>query len=203
MEIPIVATGTANTASVTAWLARHDLAARVTASARDVMDAPSLVLPGVGAFGAAIAGLHDLGLFEPLRERLAARRPTLCICLGMQLLFEASEESPGVAGLGVARGLVRRLPPSVRVPHMGWNTVNPGASDGRIPAGVAYFANSFAVTESPDGWEFAATTHGIRFASAIMSGPVLACQFHPELSSAYGDAVLRAWRARAREGVPC
>jgi imidazoleglycerol phosphate synthase glutamine amidotransferase subunit HisH len=217
MEVAVVTTGTANTASVLAWLARAGVAARLVTEAREVELAAALVLPGVGAFGAAMAHLAAIGLVAPLRERLLARRPTLGICLGMQLLFESSEESPGIAGLGIVPGAVRRLPPIARVPHMGWNTVSPplplgeemvaapAAAEVRgrrvactgIPPGLAYFANSYAALEHPDGWRTATTTHTIPFIAAISSGPVLACQFHPELSSAYGRTLLDLWLARA------
>lgn len=206
MEVPIIGTGTANTASVSAWLARRGLRASVTTAIRDVERAPALVLPGVGSFGAAVSHLRTAGVFDALRERLAARRPTLCICLGMQLLFDASDESPGIAGLGIAPGVVRRLPPTVRVPHMGWNRVTPDAAiagDTPLRPGTAYFANSYCVAERPAGWASATTTHGVEFVSAIADAGVLACQFHPELSGTFGVQLLDAWLTTISEGARC
>lgn len=203
MDVPIVATGVANSASVIAWLSRAGLSPRLTADPTDVRDAPIMVLPGVGAFGAAMSELADRRLIEPLRRRVESGRPLLAICLGMQLLFEWSEEGPGVRGLGVVDGSVRRLPPDHRVPHMGWNRVLPDGDDGVVPAGFAYFANSFAAASVPEGWRAATTRHARAFVSAIERGPIVACQFHPELSSAYGGDLLRRWLSKAAEVRQC
>src|SRR6266550_1970330 len=103
---------------------------------------------------------------------------------------------PGVAGLGVIPGICRRLPEDVRVPHLGWNAVT-AAGEGLVATGVAAFANSYALREAPAGWVPAWTTHGVRFVAALeQSGErLLACQFHPELSGAYGAALLERWLA--------
>lgn len=155
----------------------------------DLDRAEGLVLPGVGAFGAAAERLASRA--EPVRAAAAVGLPVLGICLGMQLLFDASEEGPG-AGLGLVAGTVRRLQAS-RVPHMGWNRV-----EGTDPLldGVAgerfYFANSYAAdpAEPRDviGW----TTHeGVRFPSVVRRGSVVGTQFHPEKSGAAGLRLLR------------
>src|SRR3989449_11303592 len=108
-------------------------------------------------------------------------RSLLGVCLGMQMLCEASEEAPGVAGLGVIPGTCRRLPEDVRVPHLGWNAVTAGGEGGGLVAtGVAAFANSYALPEAPPGWVAAWTTHGRRFVAALEPERVLACPFHPE-----------------------
>src|SRR5256884_9138096 len=116
----------------------------------------------------------------------------------MQLLCEASEEPPGVRGLGVIAGACRRLPGDVRVPHLGWNTVTAAPSGGLVATGVAAFANSYALRDAPPGWTAARTTHGIRFVAALEKegDRVAAGQFHPELPAAYGAALL----GRARTG---
>src|SRR5262249_12073140 len=156
-----------------------------------------------GAFGAAMAELGARRLLAPLRARIGSGGPVLAICLGMQLLFESSEESPRVAGLGVIPGAVRRLPAHARVPHMGWNHVQPIDDRGSLRPGFAYFANSFASLSIPEGWRGATTRHGGTFASAIERGRVLACQFHPELSGRYGGALLQRWIAGASEPSTC
>jgi imidazole glycerol phosphate synthase glutamine amidotransferase subunit len=167
----------------------------------DIEEADGVVLPGVGAFGAAMRKLNDSGWTEPLRARLAAGRPTLAICLGLQILCEASEESPGVKGLGVIPGVVRRFPNTVRVPQMGWNLVEPEQSPRLPPAGSAYFANSYRLDARPDGWSAAWSDYGGRFIAMLARGPILACQFHPELSGAWGLDLLRGWLAAVDEDL--
>jgi len=116
----------------------------------------------------------------------------------MQMLCEGSEETSAVAGLGVIAGACRRLPDHVRVPHLGWNAVTAVTQAGLIDSGVAAFANSYALFEAPRGWTPAWTTHGVRFVAALERGRILACQFHPELSGAYGAALLERWLSGAR-----
>src|SRR5690606_8116047 len=118
--------GTANLASVLAAFRRLGADPVVVDEPEAVARADRLVLPGVGTFAAARAALDARALVEPLRERLGAGRPTLAICLGFQLLFEASEESPGAEGLGLLPGVVRRFPAGARTPQLGWNRVAPG-----------------------------------------------------------------------------
>lgn len=215
-QVVVVRTGTANVASVVAALARAGASPRVSGDPGAVRDAPLCVLPGVGAFGAARRELDRQGLVEPLRERVQAGRPLLCICLGMQVLFEGSEESPGVPGLGVLRGVAERFPGTVRVPHLGWNRVESSASGGYVLSGHAFFANSFRVAHSPDvdaggmgtsagAWGASWCEHGGRFLAAAERGGVLACQFHPELSGRWGLELIRRWidaaYPRAAEGA--
>ncbi|MCA9298515.1 MAG: imidazole glycerol phosphate synthase subunit HisH [Phycisphaerales bacterium] len=190
--IAIVETGIANTASVLRALRRvaPDPAVVVLASDPAMLgEASHLVLPGVGAFEAgmeAIGGLRDV-----IVEHLDADRPFLGICLGMQLLCRASEESPGVEGLGVLDARVARLPGAGRVPHLGWNRVDGIA--GVFESGHAYFANSYRVSSIPDGWRASMVTHDEPFVAALSRGAALACQFHPELSGAWGASLLRQW----------
>ncbi len=197
-EVVVIRTGTANLASVMAALGRCGAQARISAEPRDVDEADRLVLPGVGSFGAAMQTLRAGGLVEPLRRRVAAGRPTLAICLGMQLLAEGSEESLGVSGLGVIRGRARRLPASVRVPQLGWNAVEAEPGCGTLSSGYAYYANSYRLMEPPQGWRVATTDYGGRFVGAIERGAVVACQFHPELSGAWGRGLIERWLAAGR-----
>jgi imidazole glycerol phosphate synthase glutamine amidotransferase subunit len=190
--VVVVPTGTANLASVRAAFRRLGEETRTTSEPEAIRDARHVFLPGVGAFGAAMATLRATGAADALITRIAADRPTMAICVGHQLLFEASAESPGVAGLGVVVAQVARFSDRVRVPQFGWNEVR-GA--GRfLRSGFAYFANSYRATEAP-GWNVAVAEHDGPFVAAMERGNVVGCQFHPELSSAYGRAILEAWLA--------
>ncbi len=189
----MVKTGAANLASVLAGLRRAGAEPQLSDDADEVFKAPHVVLPGVGAFGAAVERLREFDLLDVLRSRIQGGRPTLCICLGMQLLAEASEETPGVPGLGVIPGLVRRFPEIVRVPQLGWNQVEPQGDLRLLQSGYAYFANSYALLEPPEGWSFATAEHGGHFVAALERGDVLACQFHPELSGPWGLQLLQRW----------
>ena len=196
MDVAIVRTGVANTASVAACLRRLGAECTITADPAEISRAEAAVLPGVGSFAAASERLGELGLREPLRDRIAAGSPTLCVCLGMQLLAEASEEAPEATGLGVLPVTVRRFPISVKRPQLGWNLVRP-AGVGWPEPGYAYFANSYRVadieTAQASGWEVGIAEHAGPFVATLRKGRVLACQFHPELSGAWGEALVGAW----------
>lgn len=188
-EVLIVPTGTANIASVMAAFRRLGAAPRVSERPDEVRAASHVMLPGVGAFAAAMTRLAEHGLDAALKARIAADRPTIAICVGHQLLFQESEESPGVAGLGVVPGRVGRFSDEVRVPQFGWNHVHPSEDCSLLEEGYAYFANSYRATEAP-GWAVAWASHGGRYVAAMERGNVIGCQFHPELSGAYGAALL-------------
>jgi imidazole glycerol phosphate synthase glutamine amidotransferase subunit len=144
--------------------------------------------------------LERTGLVAALRERIEAGRPTLAVCLGLQLLAEGSEESPGVAGLGVLPVRAERFPAgALRVPHLGWNRIVPDREGGLLDEGYAYFAHTFRVTDVPAGWTAARCEYGAPFVAALERGAVLACQFHPELSGAFGRDLLRRWLAQSPE----
>ncbi|HSO21683.1 MAG TPA: imidazole glycerol phosphate synthase subunit HisH [Chondromyces sp.] len=196
-EVVVIRTGTANLASVGAALERAGSTVRFSEDPADAEGADLVVLPGVGAFGPVAARLDELGLRDPLTRRIAAGRPTLAICLGLQLLAAASEESPGALGLGVVPATATAFRDGLRVPHLGWNRVTAGDGCSLLENGAAYFANSYKLDEVPTGWTGATTDHGGSFVAAIERGPVLACQFHPELSGAWGQALIERWLAAA------
>jgi imidazole glycerol-phosphate synthase subunit HisH len=191
-EVVVVPTGTANLASVRAALDRLGTRSRLAADAAMIEDAAYVVLPGVGSFGAAMNGLREARLEAVLAARVSAGRPTLAMCVGLQVLFEASDESPDAHGLAAISGCVARFPDSVRVPQFGWNRVEPEPGCRFVQPGYAYFANSYRVPEAP-GCRVATADHGGRFVAALERGGVLACQFHPELSGAYGRELIGRW----------
>lgn len=192
-DVVIVDSGVANLASIAGSFRRLNAGVVVSADPATVRDAARIVLPGVGAFGAGMAALRSRGLETVIRDHTSRGTPILGICLGMQMLSEASEEAPGVAGLGVVAGTCRRLPAHVRIPHLGWNSVTPEPEARLLTPGVAAFANSYALREGPTGWTTAWTTHGVPFIAALEREPTLACQFHPELSGVYGAELLERW----------
>ena len=165
----------------------------VTTEPETVRRAERVVLPGVGAFGAGMASLRSHGLDTVIRDAVSESKPVLAICLGLQLLCEESEESPGVSGLGILRGTCRRLPDDSTVPHLGWNVVTPDSSCLVVLPMEAAFANSFALRERPDGWSCAWTVHGSPFIAAVERQRTTACQFHPELSGAAGTQLIERW----------
>ncbi len=190
--VQIVDTGVANIASLLAAFQRLNQRGELIDTANQVRDAKRLVLPGVGSFGAAMERLQELKLVTALRERIHADQPTLAICLGMQLLCSSSQETPGVEGIGVLPHEVQRFSRQVKVPQLGWNEVT-FDEPSLIPAGHAYFANSYRLRERPAGWRAATTDYDGQFVSAIQRGKILACQFHPELSGRWGERLLQHW----------
>lgn len=191
--VTIIRTGVANTASLAAAFARLGLASTITEDRAAIDEAELLVLPGVGAFGSGIATLDRLSLRETLTERAGSDRPLLAVCLGMQLLAERSDETPGVRGLGVVPGAAHRFPSEVTVPQMGWNDVEAPADARLLEPGCAYFANSYRLTEAPGGWRVATANYAGPFIAAMERGATLACQFHPELSGQWGLGLLARW----------
>lgn len=202
--VSVISTGVANEASVCAALRRCGAAPALTDNPVVAREAPIVVLPGVGSFEAGTARLRERGLGEALVDRASAGRPLLAICLGLQLLCRSSEEAPGAPGLGVIDTEVRRFAAGTRTPHFGWNRVEPQGDPGRVrEAGFAYFAHSYRVETAPAGWRAATADHGGRFVAALERGGVLACQFHPELSGAWGAGLIGRWLDRAKEAAAC
>jgi len=197
----MVPTGTANVASVAAAFTRLGAGLTTASGPDDVAGAAGVVLPGVGAFGAAMGQVEALGLGQALRDRIEQGKPTLAVCVGMQLLCVNSEESPGAKGLAVLDDTVTRFGGDTRVPQLGWNRVEPAPGSRLLEPGWAYFANSYHVNRVPEGWRGATTEYGNTFVSALERGSILACQFHPELSGAWGASLLGRWLATAKEAA--
>lgn len=191
--VAVVRTGTANIASVLAGLRRAGSEPYLTDSPDDISSAPRLVLPGVGAFAAAMESLSSNGLVEPLMQRIKQDKPTMTICLGLQLLAKSSQESPGVSGFGLVDADVKRFPATVRVPQLGWNKITPVGDCKLLSEGYVYFANSYRLEQVPEGWNGAVSDHAGPFVAALEKGNLLACQFHPELSGEFGASLLERW----------
>ncbi|MDH3222606.1 MAG: imidazole glycerol phosphate synthase subunit HisH [Gemmatimonadota bacterium] len=193
-RVRVVRTSTANLAAVRAAFRRLGHAVDVTDDPDLIAESARVVLPGVGAFSAALDAVRSRGLHEAVEARVRGERATLAVCLGLQLLAEGSEEAPGVSGLSILKGSAKRFDPSLgRVPHMGWNRIEaPGSAD-ILRSGHGYFAHSYRLEEAPEGWTVAWSEYGGRFVAAVERGLVLACQFHPELSGRYGAALLSGW----------
>ncbi len=157
-----------------------------------------LVFPGQGAFGDSVRILKETGLWEPLQEWLKAEKPYLGICLGYQLLFESSEESPGVVGLGVVPGKVCKFDAAsgLKIPHMGWNVANWEESKADIWAGLKnpthiYFVHSYYPEVQDESLALCRTDYGVGFISGIAKKNLVAVQFHPEKSQEAGLTLLR------------
>lgn len=196
--IAIVDYGMGNLQSVNKALRRLGEECSITSDPKVVSKADRLVLPGVGAFGQASSRLQELGLDEAIKQSALAGKPFLGICLGYQLLFDSSEESPEALGLGLLKGQVRKLKPTTdaRVPHIGWNAVQsvecnpiPGLTD----EALFYFVHSFvpepAEREAISAW----SRHGETFVSGIMWRNMIGVQFHPEKSGKAGMELLKGW----------
>jgi imidazole glycerol phosphate synthase glutamine amidotransferase subunit len=202
-HVVIVKTGVANLASVVAAFHRLGAMTTLTLDAELVAAADRVMLPGVGAFGAGMAALggRESGLGAALVSRFSSDRPTMAICLGLQLLAESSDETPGISGLSifershVARfaGADPRTGLPLKVPQLGWNRVTPGPGARLVEPGHAYFANSFRLERAPSGWVAAMSDYGGPFVAALERGPHLACQIHPELSGPWGQALISRW----------
>jgi len=203
-ELVLLDTGVANTASIERALGRAgvDRITRTNDPERAAR-AERVVLPGVGAFAPAMRRLEDDGLVDALRERVQGDRPLLAICLGLQLLGTASLEAPRTKGLGVVDLVARPLDAdggALPLPQQGWNRVSADPGCRVLADGWAAFANGYGFRERPTGWSVATSDYGGRFVAGLERGAVVACQFHPELSSAYGAGLLERFVA-ARSGV--
>ncbi len=191
-DVLILPTGTANLASVRAAFEKLGRTSALADDADMIAKAAHVVLPGVGTFGATMAGLRAAGFDQAIAERVREGAPTLAMCVGLQVMFEASDESPDTEGLGVVGGKVGRFTDEVRVPQFGWNRIEPEPGCRFLEAGYAYFANSYRVQKAPD-CRIARAMHGEPFVAAFEHGDVLACQFHPELSSTFGHRLIQRW----------
>ena len=168
----------------------------ITRDGKTILGADGVILPGVGAFGDAMEKLHRFGLVEIIRKCAAEGIPFLGICLGLQLLFEESEESPGVEGLHILEGRIRRIPAGegLKVPHIGWNDLQLRGK-GRLFQGLTgnpyvYFVHSYYLQAAREDMVTATTEYGVTIHASVEQGNVFACQFHPEKSSGTGMGIL-------------
>jgi glutamine amidotransferase len=194
--------GSGNLRSAQRALERVGAEVTVTADGPAALAADGLVVPGVGAFAACMAGLRRVAGDQLIAKRIAAAAPVLGICVGMQILFEAGHEhGERTPGCGCWPGTVRKLAAPV-LPHMGWNVVAPAPGSrllaGLAPAEMYYFVHSYAATDGPPGALTSRTVHGAEFAAVVEDGALSATQFHPEKSADAGAAVLANWLRELR-----
>jgi glutamine amidotransferase len=192
-RIAVIDYGGGNVGSLLAALERRGASFTLTEDPRDVVRAHAAILPGDGAFGATMEALRERGLDGAVRETVAAGRPFLGICVGMQVLFDSSDEYGGTVGLGILPGEVRRFTSAPRVPHMGWNDLviertHPFA-EGLADGAWAYFLHSYRVTADAESL-VASCEYGERFAAIVARDNVMATQFHPEKSRTAGARLL-------------
>ncbi|MDZ5442777.1 imidazole glycerol phosphate synthase subunit HisH [Micromonospora sp. 4G57] len=202
-RIVVLDYGSGNLRSAERALERAGADVTVTDDLAAAAEAEGLVVPGVGAFAACMAGIEALGAGPVIAERVAGGRPVLGICVGMQVLFEHGDEHGVVTkGLGLLPGGVTKLP-AERLPHMGWNTVRPPEGSvlfAGLPADSRfYFVHSYGVSDvaglAAAGARVTTAHHGTDFVAAVERGPLSAAQFHPEKSADTGAALLRNWLA--------
>jgi imidazole glycerol phosphate synthase glutamine amidotransferase subunit len=199
VKVALVDYGAGNLRSVANALRELGVEPHIAASPDALASTTHLVLPGVGSFGDCMAQLQSRNLVTAIRDWVAAGNPYLGICLGYQILFDSSEETPGVAGLAILPGVVRRFhhTPGLKIPHMGWNSAIPRSPDHGYWAGLGsdpyfYFVHSYFPVPDDASLIAAQTTYGDQsFASAIERPKLLACQFHPEKSQDAGLRLIR------------
>ncbi len=194
--IAIVDYGAGNLLSVKKALDFIGAESVITASADDIKKADGVILPGVGSFGNAMEAMRDSGLVDAVRSAALSGRPFLGICLGLQLLFESSEESPGVEGLGVLKGKILKIPSdNLKVPHMGWNSLEIKKStplfDGISDGAYVYFVHSYYLSAENISDVSSTTEYGVTIHASVANGNLFATQFHPEKSGDIGVQMLR------------
>ena len=194
--IAIIDYDTGNIKSVEKALQYLGEEAVITRDAGEILMADKVILPGVGAFGDAMEKLNRYGLVPVIHEVVEKGIPFLGICLGLQLMFESSEEAPGVEGLGLLKGKIVRIPEGdgLKVPHMGWNSLS-FPKEGRLFAGIpensyVYFVHSYYLQAEED-IVTATAEYGVTIHASVEKGNVFACQFHPEKSSHTGLTILK------------
>ncbi len=201
--IALIDYGSGNIRSVHNALLHEGAEVALVSDAAKLRSADAVVLPGVGAFGDCVNGLRQRGLWAPLEEWLGSGKPFLGICVGYQLLFEESEETPGARGFGFFKGKVKKFAtPGLKVPQIGWNNLELTAPAHRLWAGLpedphVYFVHSYYPEPEEDSIVTARCTYGERFAASAARENVAAVQFHPEKSQAVGLGILRNFAASA------
>lgn len=196
--IAIIDYGVGNLFSVEKALAALGADAKITSDARTIAAADKIVLPGVGAFGDCMENLTATGLIPTIKDFVKTGKPMLGICVGLQILFEGSEESIGVAGLGLLKGKVRRIQaPGLKVPHMGWNSLTIKSPrqpldlfQGLSEKPYVYFVHSYHAVPQDSSIVTATTEYGSELTAAVAKGNIQATQFHPEKSGDVGLAIL-------------
>ena len=170
-----------------------------------ILQADKVILPGVGAFGDAMEKLNRFGLVDTIHEVVAKKTPFLGICLGLQLIFESSDEAPEVKGLGLLPGKILRIPPAegLKIPHMGWNSlkIKNGATlfEGIADGSYVYFVHSYYLKADQESVVAASTEYGTHIHASVESENVFGCQFHPEKSSDVGLKILKNFAELGRE----
>lgn len=170
-----------------------------------ILQADKVILPGVGAFGDAMEKLNRFGLVDTIHEVVAKKTPFLGICLGLQLIFESSDEAPEVKGLGLLPGKILRIPPAegLKIPHMGWNSlkIKNGATlfEGIADGSYVYFVHSYYLKADEESVVAASTEYGTHIHASVESENVFGCQFHPEKSSDVGLKILKNFAELGRE----
>lgn len=177
----------------------------VTRNPAEILNASGVILPGVGSFGDAMEKLHKYNLIPVIHEVVERKIPFLGICLGLQLLFEKSDESPGVEGLGILKGEIKRIPDKegLKIPHIGWNSLK-FPNEGRLYEGISedsyvYFVHSYYLEAMENAIVVATTEYGINIHASVERDNVFACQFHPEKSSSVGLKILENFLKISRE----
>lgn len=203
--IAVVDYGVGNLRSVEKAIARSGARVVVTSDAETILAADGVVLPGVGAFGACMRNLEERGLVDTVKRAARSGKPFLGICVGMQILFEESEEFGRVEGLGLFRGKVKRFAgpalAGLKIPQMGWNRLSirkrTAELEGLDDGAYVYFVHSYYVEPADPAIVAATTDYGFPFAAAVAEGAVFACQFHPEKSQAAGLSILERFARKA------
>lgn len=199
--IAIIDYDAGNLRSVEKALVRIGEQPMITRDRTKILAADKVVLPGVGSFGSAMEQLDRFGLSDVIKEVAKRNIPLLGICLGLQLLFDSSEESPGVKGLGILKGKIMRIPdqPGLKIPHIGWNSLHL-EHDGRLFRGIdeqscVYFVHSYYLQAEDERIVKATTEYGAHIHASVEQDNVFACQFHPEKSSDIGLQILKNFAA--------
>ena len=179
---------------------------KISSDPHVIEKADKIVLPGVGAFTQAMAVLKKRKLIGLIRDKIKNGTPYLGLCLGLQLLFSESQEGRGAKGLGIIEGPVKRFSGKLKVPHMGWNTINPLKKNCPLFQGISkeayfYFVHSYYGMPADKSWVLASTDYGIKFCSAVWKGHVFATQFHPEKSQAEGLRMIKNFSQYDKKGA--
>lgn len=199
--VAIIDYGAGNLSSVKKALDYLGAESEITQNKNEIMSASHIILPGVGSFGDAMVSMQERGLADTVKAAATSGKPFLGICLGLQLLFESSEESEGVEGLGLLKGRIIEIPKAkgLKVPHMGWNSVSVKQKDG-IFAGIEedsyfYFVHSYYLSDAQEDTVAATTEYGVDIQCAVQKGNLCATQFHPEKSGRLGLKLLENFLA--------